>query len=170
LHDVARDGRVPLDEDVWRQGITALLPGFAGEQDLSWADFSVIRDISADGKTLLFDEVGEAGGELGAVYLRRADANTPVRLGTGVGSSLSPDEKWVLGFVGQGVNSIQLLPTGTGEPKLLPNPDNLAYQGANWLAGSKQVLFIGDQPGHGPRVSLYDLASGNMRTVTPGRH
>jgi hypothetical protein len=71
LHDTTRDGRVLMNVDVWRVGITALPPGASQEQDLTWADFSATRDLSPDCKLLLFDETGEAGGGPG-VYLYSA--------------------------------------------------------------------------------------------------
>ncbi len=60
--DVARDGRVLLTHDVNRVGLTALAPGETAERDLSWFDWSLISDLSADGRVVLFSETGEGGG------------------------------------------------------------------------------------------------------------
>ncbi len=166
LQDTTRDGRVLVDVDDWRLGVTALPSGATQEQDLSWADFTVVRDLSSDCKWLLFDEVGEAGGVTGIVYLRRLDGSVPVSLGSGVAGSLSWDGKWVLGLVGQSTAQIQLLPTGAGEPKVLPNSGGFVYDSPNWLPSGRQFIFTGSQAGHAPRPYLYDLPSGSVRAIT----
>ena len=84
LQDVARDGRVLVTRDVPRVGMVGLTAGSSKERDLSWMDWSAPKDLSADGKTLLFTESGEAGGENYASYLRQTDGSPAVRLGDGV--------------------------------------------------------------------------------------
>src|SRR5262249_19374653 len=62
LHDVARDGRVLIAHDTLRSGILGFAPGDAREKDLSWLDWSGVRDIAADGSWFAFTESGEGGG------------------------------------------------------------------------------------------------------------
>ena len=59
LQDVSRDGRVLMTHDVTHIGILALIPGEQKERDFSWLDYSVVTGLSADGRTLLFNESGE---------------------------------------------------------------------------------------------------------------
>ena len=69
----------------------ALSGGATKERDLSWLDYSYPADLSADGKTLLFDEEGIGGGvQYGdvqdltyAVYIRNTDGTPAIRLGEG---------------------------------------------------------------------------------------
>ena len=166
LFDVSRSGRVLLSRDDWRVGIIALAPGATKEQDLSWMDFSAIRDMSSDGKLLLFDESGEAGGLKGAMYLRKMDGSAPVRLSDGNSSSLSADGKWVMGGLGFDFHSLLLSPTGTGQVQTL-NIGTLFYHSGNWLPSGKQVLFVGNEPGHGSRLYLLDVPLGKPRAMTP---
>ena len=63
LQDVAKDGRVLITRDVPRVGMVGMTAGSNKERDLSWLDWSAPKDLSADGKKLLFTESGEAGGE-----------------------------------------------------------------------------------------------------------
>src|ERR1019366_3551105 len=119
LQDVARDGRVLLTRDVPRVGMVGMTAGNNKERDLSWMDWSAPRDLSADGKTLLFTESGEAGGANYAAYLRQTDGSPAVRLGDGGGFALSPDKKWVVGGPPKPPVQFFLLPTGAGEAKLL---------------------------------------------------
>jgi serine/threonine protein kinase len=166
LYDVARTGRVLLSSDDWRVGIIALAPDSSKEQDLSWMDFSAIRDFSPDGKLLLFDESGEAGGLSGAIYLRKMDGSSPVRLSDGYSSSLSADSKWVLGQPGVELKHLCLFPTGTGQTQTI-SLGTTNYHWGNWLPNGHQILFVGNEPGHGGRIYLMDVPQGQPHPITP---
>lgn len=58
LHDVAPDGRALVSREIVRAGIVGMRES-APPTDLSWFDYSVVRDLSADGKTIIFSESGE---------------------------------------------------------------------------------------------------------------
>ena len=88
IQDVARDGRALMTSDNGMVGIMGARPGEPEERDLSLLDWSLLRDISRDGKAILFDETGEGGGHLHGVYVRRTDGSPAVRLGEGVGGEL----------------------------------------------------------------------------------
>src|SRR5205814_8863245 len=75
LQDVTRDGRVLLSRDVTRVGMVGMGPGATKESDLSWLDWSAPTDLSSDGKTLLFLESGEGGGENYGAYIRETDGS-----------------------------------------------------------------------------------------------
>ena len=62
LRDVARDGRILITSNGRRREILGLGPGESSERNLSWHDWSFPSDLSADGRTLLFDEQGAATG------------------------------------------------------------------------------------------------------------
>ena len=68
------------------------------ETDLYWHDFSLLSDISRDGKSLLFSEGGDAArsGEDFVTYLRGTDGSAAVRLGAGYALEISPDSKWAM--------------------------------------------------------------------------
>jgi serine/threonine protein kinase len=129
LFDISRAGKVLLAKDDWRVGIIGLAPASSKEEDMSWADFSAIRDLSNDGKLLLFDESGEAGGLNGGIYLRKMDGSAPVRLADGNSNSLSADSKWVMGLNGVDLNNLIFLPTGTGQEQTV-NLEPWAITGA----------------------------------------
>jgi hypothetical protein len=102
LLDIWKDGRRRLNRATWCRELTAVADG--KERDLTWLDYSHPGDISADGKTLLFDEeggggslaYGKSGGLSHAVYLRKTDGSPAVLLGEGAAIALSPDEKWLI--------------------------------------------------------------------------
>ena len=96
LNDLSRDGRALMSLSNARLGILGQGPGETEERDLSWLDWSRGMDLSSDGKTLLFDETGEGGGEKYGIYLRKTDGSQAIRLGDGNAGALSPDGQWVI--------------------------------------------------------------------------
>ncbi len=170
LQDISRDGRVLFVESNARLGFLGLLPGEKRERDLSGMEWSYNPLLSADGKTAVFTEQGEAGGPGYSVYLRKLDGSSPVRLGEGNALALSRDGKWVLTAVLRSTPSqIVLLPTGAGEPKTFPK-DSIEHAVADFgafLPDGKHILFIGQETGRPSRVFVQDLQGGAAKPVTP---
>jgi Tol biopolymer transport system component len=166
LQDVARDGHVILTRDVPRVGMVGVAPGEVKERDLSWLDWSAPDDLSADGKTLLFTESGEAGGETYSAYLRDTDGSPAVRLGDGSGMALSPDKKWVIGGLPKPPVQYTLLPTGAGESRLLTH-DQINHSVAHWTPDAKHLVFSGSLPDHGVKLYVQGLDEGAARPISP---
>ncbi len=167
LHDVARDGKVLITHDTFRQGIMGVGPGEAKERALAWLDFSSPRDLSADGTTLLFDETGEGGGPGYSVYIRKTDGSPATRLGEGGATALSPDGKWALAALNTSAGpQLVVYPTGVGEPKRLP-VDGLRVQMGDWLPDGNAILLTASEPGRGTRLYVRDLKGGTPRAVSP---
>jgi eukaryotic-like serine/threonine-protein kinase len=164
LFDVGRDGRVLLGREEWRGGIYGLAPGESRERDLSWFDFSVASGLSPDGKALLLWEAGEAGGPSSPGYLRSTDGSPAVRLSDGICYSLNHDGQRVICATPEG--QLNEVPTKTGEVKRITH-DQLAHGPSQWFPDEKRILFIGQEPGHGQRAYVQDLAGGQPRAITP---
>ena len=161
LHDVSRDGRLLMERIVQSSGIVGLAPGERHPRNLGWLDHSVAEDLSADGKTLLFNDRGP--GESGAAYLRRMDGSPPIRLGDGYALAFSPDAKWVLTLR---AGNLVLVPRGPGEARSLPRGNVHPQEGASWSRDGRRILFVGNQPGRPARVWVQDVDSGEPRPVT----
>jgi serine/threonine protein kinase/Tol biopolymer transport system component len=166
LQDVAHDGHVILTRDVPRVGMVGVSPGETKERDLSWLDWSAPRDLSDDGKTLIFTESGEAGGENYSAYMRDTDGSPAVRLGDGSGFALSPDKKWVLSGLPKPPVQFVLLPTGPGEVRPLTH-DRINHSIAHWLPDGKQFVFAGNAPSEGTKLYLQSVNGGDARALTP---
>jgi Tol biopolymer transport system component len=166
LHDIGRDGRLLLGHENWRREVTALTAGEDRERDLTWLDWTVPTDLSADGKNLLFDEEGEGGGAAYSIYLRKADGSAPVRLGDGRSLALSPDQKWVISSRLSAPAQLVLLPAKAGEPKPLTH-DAINHFYARWFSDGKRIVFSGDETGHGVRLYVQELAGGKPQAITP---
>jgi hypothetical protein len=148
-----------------RLGIRGVPPGGKEEHELGWLGWSVPRDISRDGKKILFEEEADGGGPNYTVFLRDTDGSPPVRISEGGGEAISPDGKWVITKPAKG-GALSLVPTGAGEARQLTH-DNISYGAVRYLPDGKQSLGTGIEPGHGARDYLIDVSSGNAKPVTP---
>ena len=165
IHDIGRTGLVLLTADKSRLSISALPPGETRERSLSWFDWSLLGDMSADGKTILFSETGEAAGPNSSIFLRQTDGSPAIRLGEGSFGNLSPDGQWVLAAVGSPAKLV-LLPTGVGEARQLTD-DKTDHLSSIWLPDSKSIVFSAAEPGHSRRTYLLDIQGGTPRAITP---
>jgi len=95
--------------------LTALAPGTRANRSLTWFDWSLLADISPDGKTIIFSETGEAEGTNYSMFLRKTDGSPAIRLGDGGFGALSPDGQWVVSIVGFPAK-LMLLPTASASP------------------------------------------------------
>ena len=167
LEDVTHSGRVLLTREDRRVGIKSLRAGESNERELSWLEFSVLTDLSPDGKTIVFSEQGEAAGPNYSVCLRGTDGSPVVRLGEGLSSGLSPDGKWVLSQPLKPGEPIVLLPTGPGEAKFITSAGlNLEWD-VTWFPGGGRVLFVAREAGRGRRLYVQDLDGGRPRPISP---
>jgi Tol biopolymer transport system component len=162
LHDIAPDGRVLLQQDDSRRLIVGVTPGSSQERDLSWLDWSIARDLTPDGRSLLIDEQGEGGGPNYSVYLRKTDGSPAVRLGDNDAFSISDDGKWVLATTNAEGGSLVLLPTGAGESRPIKT-GNLRNPLGHFLPDGKHILVVPDDF----RVYVQSLEGDTPRLVTP---
>jgi eukaryotic-like serine/threonine-protein kinase len=174
LLDIAKDGRVLLVRADWRRELLGLFSNDPKQHELSWLDYTYPSDLSADGKTLLFDEEGGGGaldyskssGLTYAVYIRKTDGSPAVLLGEGGAVSLSPDGKWAIAQTQESPSQFKLLPTRAGEPRDLTK-DNINHSWAHWFPDGKRILFAADEPGKGVRLYVYDMGSSKSEPISP---
>ena len=166
LFDVGRDGSVLLTRGNDRAGIIGLAAGAAKELDLSWLDWSVPGDLSADGRTMLFSETGEGGGPKYAVYLRKTDGSPAIRLSEGNAVALSPDGKWAVVRTNVTPAPMLLLPTGVGEAKPLFQ-DSINHLWGRWLPDGKRLVFSGNESGHGFCFYVESVEGGKPLPISP---
>lgn len=148
-----------------RLGIRGLAPGAKQEVELGWFGWSIVRDVSRDGKKILFEEEGEGGGPNYTVFLRDTDGSPPVRIGEGMAQAISPDGKWVITKPAKG-HALSLVPTGAGEGRQLTH-DEVSYSAVRYLPDGRHLLAAGIESGHGARDYLIDLSTGDSKPITP---
>ncbi len=144
IEDIFKDGRALLSLYSCRSAVLGVPAGEARERDLSWQDQSAARDLSTDGKTLLFGETGKGAESTDYdTYLRRLDGSEPVRLGVGSPRTLSPDGKWALVVVNTAPQRLEMLPTGAGEKRSFEGGDLTEYRYVNWFPDGRRIFFTG---------------------------
>jgi Tol biopolymer transport system component len=148
-----------------RLKIRGLAPGAKEEAELGWLGWSYFRDLSRDGKKILFEEEADGGGPNYTVFLRDTDGSPPVRMGEGEGRAISPDGKWAITKPLRSTNLI-LVPTGAGSARQLTH-DNISYSRVRFLPDGKHLLAVGIEPGHGARDYLIDTTTGDAKPITP---
>ncbi|MCG3191413.1 MAG: Serine/threonine-protein kinase PknD [Thermoanaerobaculia bacterium] len=167
LADVARDGRVLLKNDVHRVEILASGGGPASERDLTWYGWSLLNDLSADGKTVAFTECNAWDGVNYAVCIRATDGSPAIRLGEGSPDSISPDGKRVLATIrATGGFRLVVYPTGAGETRAYDFPGIRPWF-AKWLPDGRRFLMLAAAAGKEGRVFLVDAEKGDPRPLTP---
>jgi serine/threonine protein kinase/Tol biopolymer transport system component len=157
LHDVSADGRILLERASRRKGSSCFRAGEPGERDISWGADSELRDVSNDGRTLLFGHYDEGRTNAEVAYLRHCDGSAPIRLGEGAPVALLPDG----GLVVRGTD-LWMLSAGPGSPKKIPLGE-LKASLAQLVPGGKRIviwrlgangeaeLFVAELDGGSPR-------------------
>ena len=160
-----RNGIVLAVANHTRIGIRGMAPGGKEEHELGWFGWSELRDISRDGRKIVFDEEGDGGGPNYTVFLRDTDGSPPARIGEGDSMAVSPDGKWVITKPAKG-GPLSLVPTGAGEARQLTH-DAVSYSFVRFFPDGKRLLASGIEAGHGGRDYLIDLSTGESKPVTP---
>jgi Tol biopolymer transport system component len=168
LADVSRDGRVLYVRNIRRILTRIKAPGEQAERDFSWLDRTEVADLSADGKTLIFGEGGttEQSGNSTRAFMVTTSGGLPTNLGAGSAGCLSTDGAWVLGNNEDIPLKGILFPTGPGQPRLIETPGLSAFLGGCLLAGGRQALVAGREPGQTPKTYVVDLETGRQRLLS----
>jgi Tol biopolymer transport system component len=171
LQDIATDGRILATAGSERLGMdwAGTNKGKQIAHELSWYDWTIAKDISADGDWVLFEESSEPAGADYAVAIRKTDGSPPIRLGNGTGGGLSPDGKWAASVFTGTPEHLSLLPVGPGQPREVPLPTLEHLQGGNarFLPDGKRLVVDASEPGRPARSYVVDVAGGRPRAVTP---
>ena len=169
LHDIAKNGDVLATVDKIRIQISCGATDKTIERNLSWHDWSLARDLSDDGETMLFTEAGESGGSLYTTYIRKTDGSPALRLSNGSALALSPDEKFALVRLTTNPQQLALVPTGAGETKLLEpiKSESFFYQTwACFFPDGKRILFAVNEKYKGTQLYVQDI-DGEPECITP---
>ena len=162
IQDIAHDGRVLAAQVTQRVSAYALGPGQSREHDVTIIDWTLVRAISRDGRSVLLEEEGTGSHPEGDLYVRSSDGSPPVRIGEGTGWDLSPDMKWALATHGK----LYMIPLGPGEVQQISH-DSIDHHEAHFLPNGKSVAFTGSEPGHKPRIYVQGIDGGAPRAISP---
>jgi DNA-binding winged helix-turn-helix (wHTH) protein len=166
LFDAASSGALLAAREDSRNGIIIHAPGDSTERELSWLDGSWARDISADGRTILFDEEGAGGGSTARVLTRTVDGAPAVDLGPGNAVAFSPDGKWALARQRYThPPRLVLIPTGAGPMRVIRTGNIEPSERVAWLPNGLHLIVVGNAPGR-PQRTYLDLATGSISPIT----
>lgn len=169
LQDIAPDGSTLVALNSKRLAMAFSTLGSKKDVELSWHDWNVAKDISPDGKFVLFEDASEAAGPGYAVALRNVDGTLPVRLGDGSAGGLSPDGKWAISVSTSQPQQVTLLPIGAGQPRPVEvrGLDHIQSGWARFLADGQRIIANGNEQGHAARCYVLHLAGRKPEAVTP---
>ncbi|MGA7399770.1 MAG: protein kinase [Candidatus Sulfotelmatobacter sp.] len=168
LQDAAPDGRVMVSLDAERLAMATSTA--KGESiNLSWHDWDVAKDISNDGRSVLFEDASEAAPPSYSVAIRKIDGTPPTLLGDGSAGGLSPDGKWAISILVGSPGRITLYPIGAGQPQTVPvtGLERIHNGISHFLADGKRITINGNEAGHAVRCYFVDLDTGKLTPVTP---
>lgn len=117
--------------------------------------------VADDGSRALLTDLSIAPYQ---TYLVKA-GGTPVQLGIGQPTSLSPDGRWAVAVPVDG-HPLHLHPTGPGESRTLPDPESIVFNNAGWLDATRVVGF-GQKAGERSQGYIQDINGGPPRRFTP---
>jgi len=142
-------------------------PGAQAEHEISLFGRSALVGLSEDGTRLLANEYREVAH---GAYLCSTDGNDIVRLGDMTALGLSPDGKWVLGFLPADASRLRMWPTGAGIPRDIPLEGRLRAVGdipAKWSLSARGPFVSLMPPDDAARRRIFLLEGGKLRPVTP---
>ncbi len=166
LQDISRDGRILLLREDSRQGLVFGSRRTGQPQEYGLRDWTYLRGLSRDGRSMVFEEQSEIG-ELGyRIYLRELDGSTTLQLGEGRLATLSPDQRWVAAIQMEPSPHPVLLPVGPGPARHLDGHGLTSFSGLSWTPEG-HLLVAGSRSGQSPRLHLLHLETNTLRPLTP---
>lgn len=166
LQDITPEGRILLLREDSRQGLVFGNRGSSEPQTYGLRDWTYLRGLSRDGRSMVFEEQGEVGPLGYRIYLRSLDGSATLQLGEGHMAALSPDQQWVAAIQMKPVPHPVLLPVGPGQARHLDSHGLSAFSGLSWTPDGK-LLVAGNAPSLPPRVHLLDPDRGALLPLTP---
>ena len=166
LLDVSPAGDVLLRAGSGSKGMRFNAGATGDETDLTWLDWGLVADLSADSKLLLFTEGGHAGQRGRAAYVRRTDAAPAFRLSDGTAHAFSPDG--TLALITRpvdGVHRLVSVPTGTGQEQTL-TPPTFNCVSADWLDDGR-IVVVARESGRPARTFVLNADGSGRRALTP---
>lgn len=170
VHDCSPSGRLLISVDRSPLGTFSRRAGDSTERDISWHEFTIPRDISSDGETLLIEEWVPGGRQNYSAYIRRIDGSATRFIGEGVPLVLSPDERQVILRVPAKDSQLTLLTIETGATRLLENDRDkplIHSEYVSWFPDGRRIAFEATDSNGGSRIYFQDLTGGKPVCFTP---
>jgi len=169
IRDAAADGRILTDEGDTRRGIVVVTDNGESQRDVSWLDYSFLRAIANDGKTILFEEEGHSNNGGYRTFVRNVDGSPAVEIGLGYGVAISDDKALTLSMRLEPAPELWLQPVGAGQARKLTPAGWTATNGGRFFADGKRIVTIAREPNRQNRTYIQALDGGAPRAITDER-
>lgn len=169
LQDIGTDGRVLLTSELMTFQV-GLADAKSGRQtDLAISNW--LSAISRDGSMILLNSSESGTSTNYRLFAQRTDGSPAVQIGEGLGTSFSPDTKWVSALDPTDPQKLSVIPTGVGETRVLHAPGGAHYMAAVLMPGDKQVLVSYQRAQGDTHTAVQDLETGSVHEIGPaGRY
>jgi eukaryotic-like serine/threonine-protein kinase len=168
LRDVRTDGHVLMEQGTVSRGMIVVTNDGATQRDLSWLNYSYVRDISRDGRLLLFEEEGAFGYR---TFVRNIDGSPAVGIGSGYAVALSHDNTQALSMRMTGTGTeLWLEPVGPGQARRVSPTELFPLNVGQFFSDGKQIVYAartGDRP---PRIYVQALDGSAPRAISEERY
>ena len=163
IRDVRPNGHLLMDQGTAHRGMIVVSNNGEMQRDVTWLNYSVVRDISRDGQMVLFEEQGINY----RTFVRNVDGSPAVEIGSGYGVALSNDKAWALSlrFPVSGAE-LWLEPVGPGQARRLSPPGIVPFNVGQFLADGKRIVFPGREGDRPPRTYVQVLDGSAPKAVT----
>jgi hypothetical protein len=168
VRDIASDGRILIDEGDTRRGIVVVADNGESQRDVSWLDYSYLRGISADGRTIVFEEEGHGSAIQSGyrTFVRNVDGSPAVEVGVGYGVAISEDKTLTLAMRLDPAPELWLQPVGAGQARRLSPAGWTATTAGRFFADGKRIAFVAREPNQRNRTYVQALDGGAPRAIT----
>ena len=163
LRDARPDGRILVDQGTARRGMIVVTNNGATERDLTWLNYSFVRDISRDGHLVLFEEQHTS-----RTFVRNVDGSPAVEIGgPGYAMALSNDNTWALAmhFAADGPE-LWLEPVGPGQPRQIATPGLRPNSIGQFFADGKRVVFVAREQNRPLRIYTVTLDGSAPKAIS----
>lgn len=166
IADISADGRVLVGRGGSRLEMAVSGSDSREAQDISWLDWSSVKDVSRGGEVVLFEENGDGVAGKSVVFLhRRADKST-VKLGTGMAMALNSDASEALVLDDTDRTVLRMIPIGPGKPRDLPR-SGLTFQWARFYPGGKAMVALAGRGQEPLRLYKVGVEDGRAVPIAP---
>ncbi len=144
VSDISPDGRALVGRGGSRLEMAAGSLDSPTAEDISWLDWSSVKDVSRGGELVLFEENGDGVAGKSVVFLHRRSDKSTVRLGSGMAMALNHDGTEALVLDDTDRTALRMLPIGPGKPRDLPR-SGLTFQWARFYPGGRSMIALASQ-------------------------
>jgi Tol biopolymer transport system component len=165
LQDISKTGDVLITRDFSYSSVFVNRPQEKnGATEMPYFDWSVLGDISNDGKWIAFGESGEALPR-SSIFIRNSDGSTPKPLGeASLPASISPDNTAVLALTNEPCpRAVMFTPDKSSRTLTQPG---LCVSSTTWLPDGRHFIFVGSEKEEKGRCYVQSIDGNDAKPFT----